>query len=101
RLKRGAGFVSIGRGEVVDEEALIAALDSGQVGGAVLDVFQVEPLPQDSPFWKMENVLVCAHCGVDDMDAYLPRAIDIFIDNLQRYLDGRPLRNLVDRQLGY
>lgn len=100
-LKRGAGFVSIGRGEVVDESALIEALNSGQIGGAVLDVFETEPLPPESPFWHMDNVLVCAHCGVDDLDAYLPRAIEIFVDNLQRYLDGKPLRNLVNRQLGY
>lgn len=101
RLKRGAGIVSIGRGQVVDEAALIDALNSGQLGGAVLDVFETEPLPAQSPFWKMDNVLVCAHSAIDDLEAYRPRAIEIFLDNLQRYLDGRPLRNLVDRSLGY
>ena len=101
RLAPGAGFVSIGRGQVVDEAALIAALASGQLGGAVLDVFETEPLPKSSPLWSMDNVLISAHCAVDDLEAYLPRAIDIFIDNLQRYLDGNPLRNLIDRDLGY
>ena len=100
-LPKGAGFVSIGRGQVVDETALVAALQSGHLGGAVLDVFEVEPLPAESPLWSLDNVILSAHCGVDDLEAYLPRAMDVFVNNLVRYLDGLPLKNLVDRNLGY
>jgi phosphoglycerate dehydrogenase-like enzyme len=100
-MPKGAGFVSIGRGQVVDEQALVAALQSGHLGGAVLDVFEEEPLPANSPLWTLANVILSAHCSVDDLDAYLPRAMDVFVRNLRRYLDGQPLENLVDRKLGY
>lgn len=100
-MPKGAGFVSIGRGQVVDEAALVAALKSGHLGGAVLDVFEEEPLPAASPLWALDNVILSAHCGVDDLEAYLPRAIDVFVRNVLRYLDGQPLENLVDRKLGY
>jgi phosphoglycerate dehydrogenase-like enzyme len=100
-MPKGAGVVSIGRGQVVDEAALIAALQSGHLGGAVLDVFQEEPLPPQSPLWSLDNVIVSAHCAVDDLEAYLPRAMQVFLRNLVRYLDKQPLENLVDRRLGY
>jgi phosphoglycerate dehydrogenase-like enzyme len=100
-LKRGAGFVSIGRGQVVDQSALVEALQSGHLGSAVLDVFEVEPLPQDSPLWNLDNVVVCAHCGVDDLDAYVPRALDLFLRNVSRYLSGEELLNRIQPELGY
>lgn len=100
-LKRGAGFISIGRGQVIDQAALIDALASGHLGGAVLDVFEAEPLPPDSPLWQFDNVLVSAHCGVDDLDAYVPRAVDLFLGNVARYLAGDELLNRVDPSLGY
>ncbi|MGW9331124.1 D-2-hydroxyacid dehydrogenase [Bosea sp. NPDC055594] len=100
-LPKGAGFLSIGRGQAIDEPALIKALRSGHLGGAVLDVFEVEPLPEASPLWEMENVVISAHCAIDDLDAYLARAIDIFIANLRRLLAGEPLENVVDTSLGY
>lgn len=100
-LRTGAGFVNIGRGQSVDEAAMIEALRSGQLGGAVLDVFQEEPLPTRSPLWSMPNVMISAHCAVDDLENYLQRAIDIFSGNARRYLNGKPLENVIDRELGY
>lgn len=101
RMPDGAGFVSIGRGQVVDEKALAVALQSGKLGGAILDVFEEEPLPAASPLWALDNVILSAHCAVDDLDNYLPRAIDIFADNARRYLDGKSLENVIDTKLGY
>ena len=101
RMPNGAGFVSLGRGQVVDEVALVAALQSGKLGGAVLDVFEEEPLPESSPLWGLNNAVLSAHCAVDDLENYLQRAIDIFADNVRRYIDGKPLENVIDTKLGY
>lgn len=94
-LPRGAIFINIGRGATVDEAALIDALQSGHLGGAALDVFAQEPLPHDSPFWTMPNVLVSPHSG-STSDRENARLTDLFADNLQRYLTGAPLRNVLD-----
>lgn len=99
-LKVGAVFVNVARGPVVDEAALIAALAEGRLRGAALDVFAVEPLPQDSPLWAMPNVIVSPH-SASTVAAENGRIVDIFLDNLGRFLDGRPLRNLYDRARGY
>ena len=80
---------------------MAAALASGHVSGAVLDVFETEPLPSGSPLWGMDNVLITPHCGVDDLSGYLPRALTIFLDNVERYLSGAPLENVVDLARGY
>jgi phosphoglycerate dehydrogenase-like enzyme len=100
-LKPGAGFISIGRGSVVDEAALVEALSSGHLGGAVLDVFQSEPLPAVSPLWGMDNVAIFPHCGVDDLESYVPHAVDLFLRNVRCYLNGDGLQNVVSRDLGY
>ncbi|HWI13497.1 MAG TPA: D-2-hydroxyacid dehydrogenase [Burkholderiales bacterium] len=94
RLPRGARVVNIARGEIVDEPALIAALQSGHVSGAYLDVFAQEPLPAESPLWDMPNVIVTPHnsaaaAGNDG------RVYGIFIDNLGRWLRGEALANEV------
>jgi phosphoglycerate dehydrogenase-like enzyme len=94
-MKDGAFFINIGRGSTVDEPALIAALQRGKLGGAALDVFEVEPLPGDSPLWDMANVLICPH-SASTSDRENERLTDLFCDNLRRYLDGRPLRNVLD-----
>jgi glyoxylate/hydroxypyruvate reductase A len=99
-LPPGAHLVNIARGAVVDEPALVAALRSGHLGGAVLDVFEVEPLPADSPLWDMPNVLVTPH-SVSTLGTENELIVDLFVDNLRRYLDGRPLRNAYDRSRGY
>ncbi len=99
-MKRSAFFVNIARGNVCDETALIAALESKQIAGAALDVFEQEPLPATSPLWDMPNVLMSPHdSGVTPH--YNERAATIFEANLRRYLAGEPLYNLVDRQRGY
>jgi phosphoglycerate dehydrogenase-like enzyme len=85
---------------VVDETALIEALQSGAIAGAGLDVFETEPLPEDSPLWKMKNVIITAHYAGATPN-YLERIMAIFLDNLRRYQDGETLRNVVDKKLGY
>jgi phosphoglycerate dehydrogenase-like enzyme len=100
-LPRHAGLVNLGRGAVVDYDALAAKLWTRELSGAVLDVFHEEPLPPESPLWTTPNVILSPHCAVDDGRAYVTRCLDIFFDNLRRYLAGRPLRNVVDRELGY
>jgi phosphoglycerate dehydrogenase-like enzyme len=96
-LPRGAAFVNIGRGQVVDEEALIAALRDGQVGYAALDVTAVEPLPAESPLWDMPNVLVSPH-SASTVPAENGRIVEIFAHNLPLWLDGRfgEMRNVLD-----
>jgi phosphoglycerate dehydrogenase-like enzyme len=94
-LPRGAVLINIGRGAVVDEAALVAALRSGQLGGAALDVFETEPLPESSPLWDLPNVLICPH-SASTSDRENARLTDLFCENLRRFLDGRPLVNVLD-----
>jgi phosphoglycerate dehydrogenase-like enzyme len=100
-LPAHAGLVNLGRGAVVDYDALSAKLRTKELSGAVLDVFHEEPLPPESPMWNTPNVIMSPHCAVDDGRDYVSRCLDIFWDNLRRYLAGRPLRNVVDRSQGY
>lgn len=93
-------FINIGRGKVVVEPAMIAALQEGRIKGAGLDVTYEEPNPEDSPLWKMDNVIITSHYSGMSVD-YGRRAGEVLIDNLHRYASGRPLRNQVDKQLGY
>jgi glyoxylate/hydroxypyruvate reductase len=98
RMKPSAWLVNIGRGPLVDEGALLEALSGKRIGGAVLDVFDEEPLPADHPLWKLENVVITPHIsGPSTPDEIGP----IFDDNLRRYLARRPLRYQVDRRRGY
>jgi phosphoglycerate dehydrogenase-like enzyme len=91
-LPIGAHLVNVARGEVVDELALIAALQSGQLGGAFLDVFAHEPLPQDSPLWAMPQVMVTPHAA-GHSDGNENRVAQMFLDNLRSWVEGQPLRN--------
>ncbi len=100
QMKPTAFLINIARGEVVDQEALIAALKDGTIAGAALDVFDPEPLPADSPLWAMENVIVTPHVS-GAVERYGHRAAEIFIANLRRYLAGEPVDRQVNLQLGY
>jgi glyoxylate/hydroxypyruvate reductase A len=99
-LPRGAVVINVSRGPIFDEDALTNALRSGQLGGASLDVFRVEPLPADSPLWDMPNVMITPHSSGthDRVSAF---TTDLFLENLARYVDGRPLLNMADRSRGY
>jgi phosphoglycerate dehydrogenase-like enzyme len=99
-MKPGAYIINIGRGKVIDQDALIRALREGWIAGAGLDVTDPEPLPEDSPLWDMDNVIITAHySGLTPY--YNERALEIFLDNLGRYRAGQELRNVVDKGLGY
>ena len=99
-MKSTAQFINLGRGELVDEEALIAALTSGVIAGAALDVFLNEPLPENSPFWALENVIVSPHMS-GDYHGFKETAAEVFLDNFERYRQGRELVNRVDKTLGF
>jgi phosphoglycerate dehydrogenase-like enzyme len=99
-MKPGAYLVNIGRGKVIDEAAMAAALKAGKIGGAGLDVFENEPLEANSPLWDMENVIITPHISGDSLD-YLGKACELFAENLKRFAENRPLLNVVDPNLGY
>lgn len=99
-MRPTARFVNIGRGEIVVEPDLVAALRSGRLAGAALDVFEHEPLGDDSPLWDMPNVVVSPHMSADFI-GWLDALADVFVDNFRRWHAGAPLRNVVDKQLGY
>jgi len=99
-LKPSAHVINIARGAVVDNNALVKALKEGWIAGAGLDVFEEEPLPKDSPFWELENVIITPHIG-GAMPQYEDRAVEIFCENLRRYLANRPLLNEIDKEAGY
>ena len=101
RMKDGAGLVNIARGAVVDNVALCAALAGGRLSGAILDVFDPEPLPPDSPLWDTPNVIITPHCSSDDAQAYVPKTLDLIFENLRRMLTGEALIAAVDPRLGY
>ncbi len=99
-MHRGARFINVGRGELVDESALLAALASGAIAGAALDVFTEEPLAQDSPLWAEDNLIVSPHMS-GDFAGHRQALADLFLDNLARFHRGEPLCNLVDKRLGF
>lgn len=95
-----ARFVNVGRGPSVVEEDLVTALREGEIAGAALDVFQVEPLPRDHPLWTLEGVLVSPHMSGDRF-GWQEALVELFLDNLRRWRSGKPLHNVVDKELGY
>ena len=99
-MKKSSIFMNVGRGPVVDEPALIAALRNEQIRGAALDVFAVEPLPAGHPFYSMDNVLMSAHCA-DNTAEWLNDAMRFFYQNLDRFWRKEPLLNVVDKKAGY
>jgi len=99
-LPKHAVLINIGRGNAIDESALIDALKSGQLAAAGLDVFKQEPLPADSEFYTLPNVVVTPHLGGDQPN-YEARAFDLFIENLRRFVRGERLQNCVEKSRGY
>jgi phosphoglycerate dehydrogenase-like enzyme len=99
-MKPTAHLITMGRGGVVDQNALLAVLQERKIAGAALDAFTEEPLPPNSPFWKLPNVIITPHIGGMSLH-YNQRAIEMFTENLKRYLTGAPLLNRYDPQKGY
>jgi phosphoglycerate dehydrogenase-like enzyme len=99
-MKASAYLVNVARGAIVQEAALIQVLRQGRLAGAGLDVFEREPLSQDSPLFGMDNVIMTPHVSGARRD-YYDRAIPLFCENLRRFIAGEPLLNLVDKRRGY
>jgi phosphoglycerate dehydrogenase-like enzyme len=100
RMQPGAILINIARGKLIDDAAVVAALRSGRLGGAALDVFTREPLEPDSPYWDLPNVIVTPHTSGAMQDYWTP-LVQLFADNLRRFERGEPLRNVVDKIAGY
>jgi len=95
-----AVLINVGRGPVIDEPALLAALTAGRIRGAALDVFETEPLPPGHPFYRLDNVLLSPHCA-DHAPDWLDRAMQFFLDQYERFRKGEPLLNVVEKRRGY
>ena len=96
-----AGLINMGRARVVDYKALATKLRKGEISGAVLDVFDPEPLPKSSPMWKVPNLIMTPHVSSDDNDNYGPLTADLVFENFGRWIAGKMLKNVVDRKLQY
>ncbi len=99
-MKPTAVVINVGRGPVIDEAALIHALENGRIRGAALDVFDREPLPDGHPFYRLENVLLSPHCA-DHTPTWTDDAMRFFLAQFERYRKGEPLLSVVEKRLGY
>ncbi len=99
-MQAGGYLVNIGRGEVIDQAALVEALKANRIGGAGLNVFEREPLEAESPLWELENAILTPHISGANR-GYMDKACELFADNLRRFGRGQPLLNQLDRELGY
>jgi phosphoglycerate dehydrogenase-like enzyme len=100
-MKKTAGLFNLARASVVDYVALAQKLERGELAGAILDVFEPEPLPADSPLWSTPNLIMTPHVGCDDAEKYMALTFDLVLNNVRRYLKGEPLVNVVDREEGF
>jgi len=101
-MKAAAIVINVGRGPVIDEAALVRALQNRRLAGAALDVFEEEPLPENSPLWGMDNVLISPHCTDRTQNPdWQDLSMQVFVGNFHRYLNREALQNLVDKQAGY
>ena len=98
QMPRGATIINPGRGPLIDDAALLSALEQGHISAACLDVFRVEPLPQDHPYWQLPNVTVTPHIAAETRASTASQAL---VENIRRGEAGEPFLNLVDRALGY
>lgn len=99
-MKKTGVIINVGRGPVIDENAMVAALAEGRIRGAALDVFDTEPLPEGHPFWSMENVLLSPHCA-DHTATWLHETMEFFLKNFERFSNGQELENIIDKRAGY
>lgn len=99
-MKEGSYFFNVGRGNTVVEDDLVECLRNGKISGAGLDVFEVEPLPKDHPFWQLDNVIVSPHNAYNSKN-HLERVMALFLQNLKLFYEGKPLINVIDKKLGY
>jgi phosphoglycerate dehydrogenase-like enzyme len=99
-IKPGSLLINVGRGKLIDDDAVIAALLDGRLGGAALDVFTKEPLDPASPYWDLPNVIITPHIS-GSMEDYWTPLVALFAENLRRFESGRPLLNVVDKKAGY
>ncbi len=99
-MREHAWLINVARGRLIDEMALRRALESGWIGGAVLDVFAEEPLPPESPLYRTPNLIITPHTSWSS-NRVAARSLELFVDNLRRFVDGEPLANLVDVEAGY
>jgi phosphoglycerate dehydrogenase-like enzyme len=99
-MKSTAVIVNIARGRLIDDEALVAAVEEGRLLGAGLDAFRREPLPAESPYWRLPEVLVSPHTASFAGDYWEP-VVDLFLENVRRFKASEPLLNVVDKRLGY
>jgi phosphoglycerate dehydrogenase-like enzyme len=100
-MKNSAVFINIGRGRTTRLDDLTAAIQSGEIAGCGLDVYEVEPLPADHPLWTMPNVLLTPHIAVKDAENIPERRYQILLENARRFAAGEPLRNVVDKAAWY
>jgi phosphoglycerate dehydrogenase-like enzyme len=99
-MRPDAVVINVGRGPVIDEAAMVRALEDGRIKGAGLDVFEEEPVPAESPLYGMENVLFSPHCA-DNTPDWLDNAMEFFLAQFERFRKGEPLKNVVNKKLGY
>lgn len=100
-MKPGAGLINLGRAKVVDYSAMAERLSCGALGGAIVDVHDPEPLPENSPYWTTPNLIITPHVSSDDDLSYVPLTLDLMFNNMRRFLAGGRLKNRVDPRLGY
>jgi len=100
-IKPGAGIINVGRAGTMDYDALVDHLNSGHFSGAILDVFDPEPLPPESPLWTTPNLLVMPHISADDGNTYVEMTLELVFQNLKRLFNGQDLINVVRPELGY
>jgi len=100
-MRTGAGLINLARGRVVDQQALMSALERGWLSGAILDVADPEPLPIDSPLWNTPNLMITPHVSSDDDVSYTDLTLDLLFHNLDRFMLGKRLKNTVRPRLGY
>ena len=100
-MKNTVYFINIGRGKTTKLADLVSALKQGIIAGCGLDVFEVEPLPAESPLWQLPNVLITPHIAVKDAENIEARRFELFLENARRFVEGEPLRNVVNKAVWY